>query len=136
MSIGKRLKELRKELKLSSKIFAENIGEKDYKIRDSETEKQKIANDLLEKIGIYYNINLNWLLTGKGEMFLSNYNGINIKNKNGNVAINGNINVNTKDYADSEEIKEVIELLKYASKPLLDKFADKLKKIKSDIEEF
>ena len=69
MKIAKRLREVRDKLGLSVASFAEKIGVKDYKIRDSEAGKQKIASDLLEKIGISYNVNLNWLLTGEGPMF-------------------------------------------------------------------
>ena len=66
MTIGGRLRKIREEMGLSAKKFAENIGEKEYKIRDSELGKQKISSDLLEKIGLSYGVNIDWLVTGKG----------------------------------------------------------------------
>ena len=65
MTIGARLRKIREDMGLSAKKFAENIGEKEYKIRDSELGKQKISSDLLEKIGLSYGVNIDWLVTGK-----------------------------------------------------------------------
>lgn len=69
METANRLKKLRNILKLSVDKMAEELETNNYKIRDCENKKQKISNDLLEKIGIIYNVNLNWLITGKGEIF-------------------------------------------------------------------
>lgn len=70
METANRLKKLRNILKLSIDKMAEELETNNYKIRDCENKKQKISNDLLEKIGIIYNVNLNWLITGKGEIFI------------------------------------------------------------------
>jgi len=137
MSDYKRLKEVREEKRYTQKDFAEHIDLKQAKIRDIEVGRGKISTDIALKIEDEFNINMRWLLSGRGDKYLnkdSNY--VNVNNHNGNVAVNGTITIQTKDYADNDEIKEVLDLLKYASKPLLDKFVEKLKKIKQDTEEF
>lgn len=82
METAKRLKNLRNILKLSIDKMAEELETNNYKIRDCENKKQKISNDLLEKIGIVYNVNLNWLITGKGEIFIKEEKEINYKEEN------------------------------------------------------
>jgi len=76
----------------------------------------KIINRIVEEKNVSYD----WLLTGKGEKFLNDeknkYSSININNKNGNLgnlAVNGNLTINTRDYnVDNTEIEELLELLK------------------------
>ena len=70
METANRLKKLRNILKLSIDKMAEELETNNYKIRDCENKKKTISNALLEKIGIIYNVNLNWLITGKGEIFI------------------------------------------------------------------
>lgn len=82
METANRLKKLRNILKLSVDKMAEELETNNYKIRDCENKKQKISNDLLEKIGIIYNVNLNWLITGKGEIFIKEEKEINYKEEN------------------------------------------------------
>lgn len=82
METANRLKKLRNILKLSVDKMAEELETNNYKIRDCENKKQKISNDLLEKIGINYNVNLNWLITGKGEIFIKEEKEINYKEEN------------------------------------------------------
>ncbi len=97
---------------------------------------QKTITNIFAKLCSDEHINIHWIATGDGEMLLNNCAGINVNNgNNSNVAINGTITINTKDYAD-DEISEVVDLLKYASKPLLDKFVDKLKAVKQDVDDF
>ena len=132
-----RLKEVRTDNKMTQDEFASELKLKQAKIRDIEYGKQKVSIEIASDIEDKFNINMRWLLSGRGDKYLnkdSNY--VNVNNHNGNVAVNGTITIQTKDYADNDEIKEVVDLLKYASKPLLDKFVEKLKKIKQDTEEF
>ena len=82
METANRLKKLRNILKLSIDKMAEELETNNYKIRDCENKKQKISNDLLEKIGIIYNVNLNWLITGKGEIFIKEEKEISYKEEN------------------------------------------------------
>jgi len=72
--IGDRIKLIRHNLGLSVAKFSIIIEEKNYKIRDCESGKQKVPNDILEKIGLHFHIDLNWLLTGKGSMYLDTSN--------------------------------------------------------------
>lgn len=71
MSAGKRLKKVRDFLGLTQSGFAEIFGLKWTKIKDIETETHKLTPELAEKIEQNYSINGWWLLTGKGEMFLT-----------------------------------------------------------------
>jgi len=77
------------------------------------------------------NINLNWIQTGKGEIFiLEDAPKISVNNSN-NVAVNngnGTITINTKDYVDSNEIKELLELLKDVPKSWIHNIIERLKK--------
>ena len=82
METANRLKKLRNILKLSIDKMAEELETNNYKIRDCENKKQKISNDLLEKIGIVYNVNLNWLITGKGEIVIHEEKEVNYKEEN------------------------------------------------------
>ncbi len=68
--IGKRLEELRKVLKLSQKEIAEKIKIPQRTYSNYENESNKIPQDILQSIATIFHVNLNWLLTGEGEMFL------------------------------------------------------------------
>ena len=60
---------------------------------------------------------------------------MNIHNHNGNVAVNGTITINTKDYANSDEIQELLELLKQVPKvikKIINTTKDKIKVFKDD----
>jgi transcriptional regulator with XRE-family HTH domain len=69
--IGNRLKEFRVAIGLSVSKFASQIGAKDYKIRDCESGKQRFDDELLTAIANKFDINLTWLVTGKGNMMSS-----------------------------------------------------------------
>lgn len=110
MHIAERMRKIRTSMNMSIADFASKIGEKDYKIRDSELGKQKISNDLLEKIGISYNINLNWLLTGKGEMLLHDKDKSLHISGNDNVTLNGQNNSIDSSFTSKKKSKsDVIE---------------------------
>jgi len=129
MSINKRFKEIRFDKDLSQKEYAEAISLKTRQVTEIERGNQKVSIDIAIKVEDEFNINLRWLLTGRGEKYLnSDANSVNVNNQNGNVAVNGTITINTKDYADSNEIKELLELLKDVPKSWVDKIIVKLKK--------
>lgn len=90
---------------------------------------QKTVTEILIKLCIDEDINIDWLCTGRGNMFIddSNSSVVNVNNKNGNVAVNGSIVINTKDYVDGVEIKELLELLKDVPKPWIETIIEKLK---------
>lgn len=71
MDIGKRVKELKKNLKITSRELAEAIDIPVRTIGSYERNEAlpgpKFLNALFEK----YHVNINWLITGKGEMFTS-----------------------------------------------------------------
>jgi transcriptional regulator with XRE-family HTH domain len=135
--INIRIKEIRTDNKLTQEEFAINLNLKQTKIRDIEAGKQKVSVEIAENIEDIYKINLRWLLTGRGDKYIGDCNGINVQNHNGTVAVNGTITINTNDYADSDEIKELLEILKDVPKSWIDKILIKLQKsLKAIDEEF
>jgi len=71
MSTGSRLKEIRENLNLTQAQFGEILSVKWDKIREIEGDRQKLSVELASKLSEKYNINFEWLLTGKGEMHLT-----------------------------------------------------------------
>ena len=65
-----RFKLLRKELNLSQKKMAKELGVPITMISKYECGKIKPGADMLIKIAITYKVNLNWLLLGIGNMFI------------------------------------------------------------------
>ena len=63
------------DIDLLAQAFADVLHEKQAKIRDIETGKQKIPIELAIKIENFYNISFKWLLTGQGSMFIENNSG-------------------------------------------------------------
>ena len=74
--IGKRIKKIRKDSGYSQREFAEILGLKDpVTISRWENGYRKPEYNILGKLVEIFNVNLHWLLTGKGEeSFLSNPN--------------------------------------------------------------
>jgi len=68
--IGDRIKKLRKLLNLTQKEFAQKIGVIDTLVRKWERGENEPTPKSLRAIAKTYNINLHWLLTGEGEMFI------------------------------------------------------------------
>lgn len=73
MSLGNRLKEARKHFGLSQIDFADSIGMKQGSYSDVERGRNKgLSNSTIENIANNYNdLNIDWLLTGKGDMLKS-----------------------------------------------------------------
>jgi phage repressor protein C with HTH and peptisase S24 domain len=68
--IGERLKYIReKENNMSVASFSRLLNEKDHRIRDIESGKQKIPPEIIVKLRNILNINTDWLLTGEGDMY-------------------------------------------------------------------
>lgn len=123
-----KLREVREDCKLTQKEFAESIGLKQAKVRDIENNKAKVTVEIAIAIEDKFKINSRWLLTGRGDKYIKDISSnINVNNSN-NVAVNGTICINTKDYVDSAEIKELLELLKDVPKSWVKNMIDKLKK--------
>ena len=69
-NFSKRLKKIRHELNVTQNDFAKACDVKLTAISKYETGLVKPGFDMLYKIASVYNINLNWLILGIGDMFL------------------------------------------------------------------
>ena len=67
--IGERFKLIRRELNLTQKAFGDLLGIPLTTVSKYETGTNKPSSDILSKLS-ELNININWLLTGNGSMFL------------------------------------------------------------------
>ncbi|MFW9872548.1 MAG: helix-turn-helix domain-containing protein [Candidatus Thorarchaeota archaeon] len=68
--IGNRIKYLREFLHLSQDQFAKKVGTHKQTISKYERGEQFPKVNMLNPWVDIFNVNLNWLLTGQGEMFL------------------------------------------------------------------
>lgn len=68
--MNKRIRELRKKLALSQKMFAEQIGLKQNAISCMEQEGATVTEQNIRAICAQFSVNESWLRTGRGEMFL------------------------------------------------------------------
>ena len=69
MSTIERLKAVRHTLNVSQKVFAQNIFISTSYYACIESGHRKIKDSILDSVSKIYNVNKNWLLTGKGGMF-------------------------------------------------------------------
>ena len=69
--IGKRLQEFRKKLGFTQKEFAKMFGVSEITMRRYEIGKVKPDIDFILELRNRFNLNINWLLTGEGEMFIT-----------------------------------------------------------------
>ena len=65
-----RLTMLREMLGMSQKEFAENVGITQGALSQLETGKSKLSLDSLQKISLAFKANCNWLVNGKGDIFM------------------------------------------------------------------
>ena len=68
MTQGKRLKKVRENLGFTQEQLGERLGFKWSKIKDIETDKQKVSTEIAEELEKIFSISGWWLLTGQGEM--------------------------------------------------------------------
>lgn len=68
MTVGKRVKEVRKNAHISQKELAESLNISQTHISKVENEQDNLSNSLLKKISCIYNINYQWLKFGIGDM--------------------------------------------------------------------
>ena len=66
---GSRLKKIRKELKLSQEEFGKQLGLTRAAIAAVEADNNKFSNDVLCKLILTFDVNVNYLLVGKGNVF-------------------------------------------------------------------
>lgn len=129
MSLPKRLKELRKEFNLTQKELSEVLNCPQQRITDLETGKVKnIKSTEVAILENKFDINPLWILTGDGNI---------LKNDNGMIVgvNNGNMTINTSSFNHSEEIREIINLLQFASPQYLNTLKKKLEDFKKMSEE-
>ena len=69
-TVNERLKELRKELKLTQQEFANKIGISRGNIGAYEVGKNKISDAVISLICTKFHVNEDWLRTGNGDMFI------------------------------------------------------------------
>lgn len=69
LTINDRLKKIRKEKGLTLKQFGKAIGITDASVSQMETGKSGLSNQTIHSICREFDINEDWLRTGKGEMF-------------------------------------------------------------------
>lgn len=70
-TIGNRLKILRKALNLNQGKFAQGIGLKQGSYSEIENEKEILTSKNIEFICLKYNVNIDWLKNGKGQIFIN-----------------------------------------------------------------
>ena len=71
MSEAERIKSVRIALKLTQEEFSKILGVTKQYVSLVENSKCDLSKDKLIKLFLDYKINLHWLLTGEGSMFLS-----------------------------------------------------------------
>lgn len=69
---GSRLKEIRKYLDLTQIEFAKLLGISNGHVSDMEKERKNITEPMIQLLSLKFDVNENWLRTGKGEMFNKN----------------------------------------------------------------
>lgn len=133
MSLGSRL---------SSALSIKNIKTKDivdkFNISQQQVSNIKKAdkiNDTIANIAIHYSIDLNWLLTGEGKMFVDKdtNNTQNIQNQNGNSVFTNSgtmTNTMTNQSPSSSNIDKVTQVLFEEAYNKASQDEDSLKKLK------
>ena len=69
---GERIKKIRKELRMTQSEFGKKIGMSKQYFSKVENGVVLLNNEKLVAIGDNFNVNLNYLLLGDGEMFFNN----------------------------------------------------------------
>ncbi len=71
MLIHERFKELRKYLKMTQTEFGEQLGKTMRTIQEYERANRAITDGVLLNLQEKFNVNIDWMRTGQGSMFLS-----------------------------------------------------------------
>ena len=69
MTVNERLAQVRKTLKLTQREFAEKISVSTGFIASMEIGDRKVNPRIIKLVSSIFNVNLQWLETGEGEMF-------------------------------------------------------------------
>lgn len=79
MEFGERLKEAREKLGFNQNEFAEKIQIAPQSLARYEKNKVKPTIEFIEKLTDMFIINSNWLINGKGNIFIENESNLNFK---------------------------------------------------------
>lgn len=71
MTLGERIKKLRKALDLTQQQFADRIGSTQNVLANYETGRRNPSSSVVNNICKTFNVREEWLRTGEGEMFLA-----------------------------------------------------------------
>ena len=71
MTIGKRIKELRLNLGITAALLADRLAIPVRTIGSYERDEAQPGTKFLNALIEFYHVNINWLLTGNGAMFVS-----------------------------------------------------------------
>ena len=71
IEVGKRIKKIRPALNLTQEDFGKSIGASKASLSEIETGKYKAGIELLENLVKKHNVNLHFVITGEGDMFMS-----------------------------------------------------------------
>lgn len=72
MQIYQRFKEVRKSLKMTQTAFGNQLGKGLRAIQHYEAGERSIDNSIILLLQEKFNVNIDWMRTGQGEMFLNN----------------------------------------------------------------
>ena len=67
--LGDRLKLIRQEFRMNQMELADKLGVSQNAVSQYETGARNLSDDLKEKLCEQFGIDLNWLITGRGEMY-------------------------------------------------------------------
>lgn len=70
MQIYHRFREIRKILKMTQTEFGKQLGKTMRAIQNYESGERNINNDIIMILNEKFNVNIHWLYTGTGSMFL------------------------------------------------------------------
>ena len=71
MNLGQRVKKLKKALEITSQEMADSLGIPARTIGSYERNEAQPGTKFLNALFEVYHVNINWMITGKGEMFLT-----------------------------------------------------------------
>ena len=72
MQIHQRFKEISKTLKMTQTEFGEQLDKTMRAIQNYEAGERSLNNDIIMMLNEKFNINIHWLYTGFGNMFIDN----------------------------------------------------------------
>ena len=84
MGISDRLKQIRLKSGLSQTSFAEQFGLAQTTYGPYETGKRSVPDELKQQLSQRFNVNLHWLITGQGEMYVGGNTGASACNERSN----------------------------------------------------